>query len=422
MKKILSILLLFCTCLTVASQNIDNGVYQGFKVGKGNKNNPDIINIRANSLSGGVYRFSEGKDKPLNGCYHIIIHRNKYIVANISKGVLEGEWTMYSNGDNIVEKAIFKNGCYDGELVRTYSDSETYSFRNCELQHYIAYHSNGQLKVERTYENGELHGGVKEYDKAGELIKELNFANGKKHGKQLEVSSNGYSTISNYNNDVQIGEFLYKFGNGNVAKRGEYDSNGKKTGKWIDNRENGNPHEETNYKDGEYHGEVKKYTNGKLYHLEEYANGKRHGKDITYYEYPVVREERNYINGERDGAEKYYNNKGELQTEYYYQNGARLSRKEYMSGHGDVGYTESFYQIDKRTGQGNASTSNYIIKEKHYDRNGKLKSLSLRNEKGDMVVVQEYNTAGRVVKTNKDYKKHASITLKEDASGIIDIE
>ena len=423
MGKILKILLFFCVCLPVAAQNIDDGVYQGFKIGKGNKSNvPDIISIQVSSMRGSTSHFSDDKNKPLSGCFHIIIHRNKYIVANISKGVLEGEWTMYAYGDNVVEKAIFRNGCYDGEYVQTYGDREIYTFKNCELQHYIAYYSNGQLKVERIYENGKLHGEVKEYDETGKLIKESNFANGKRHGKQFEVGSNGYSETSSYNNGIQVGEYLAKFGNGDIAEKGEYDSEGKKTGKWIDNRDNGDPHEETNYKNGMYHGEVKKYANGKLYRLEEYVDGEKHGKEIMYYEYPVVREEKNYTNGDLDGAVKYYSNKGELQLEYFYQNGVCLSKKEYILGYGNVGYTESFYQIEKRVGPGSVSTSTYINKEKHYDKNGKLKSLSLRNEKGDMVVVQEYNTAGKVIKTNKNYKKHSSITIKEDASGIIDIE
>ena len=421
MKKILNILLLFCVCLTVAAQNIENGVYQGFKVGKGNKSNaPDIISIQVSSMRGSTSHFLDDKNKPLSGCYHIIIHRNKYIVANISKGVLEGEWTMYAYGDNVVEKAFFKNGCYDGKFVSTYSDHETYTFKNCKLQHFIAYHSNGQLKVERNYENGQLHGEVKEYDDEGKLIKESNFANGKRHGKQLEVRSNGYSIISNYNNGLQVGEYLAKFGNENVSEKGEYDSDGKKIGKWIDNRENGNPHEETNYKDGEYHGEVKKYTDGKLYHLEEYVDGKRHGKDIMYYEYPVVREEKNYINGNLNW-EKYYTNKGELQLAYSYQEGMYI-KTFYSLGYENAGYVESYYKIDKKVGPHSTGTSTYLVKEKVYDKNGKLKSLSLRNEKGDMVVVQEYNTAGKVIKTNKNYKKHSSITIKEDASGIIDIE
>ena len=407
MKKILNILLLICVCLPIAAQDIKDGGYQGFKVGKGN-NTPDIISIRVNSLSGDICRFSEyikNEDKPLTGCYHIIIHRNKYIVANISKGVLEGEWTMYSY-DKVVEKATFKNGCYDGQRVRTYSDREIYTYKDCELQHYIAYHSNEQLKAERAYKNGKLHGEVKEYNEKGELVKEYNFANGKKHGKRVEVGSNGYSTTANYDNDVQVGEYLAVFKNGNISEKGEYDSNGKKTGKWVLGHEDGNLREEAGYKDGKYHGEVRGYHLGKISTVTGYADGKRDGKYFLYYEYPAVREERTYKNGVLNDVSRDYHKNGTLDFETIYDNGDRVIHRSYRSD----GYVESYYKKKE------------VVKTKRYDKDGKLKSLSLINEKGDLVVVQEYDTAEKVVKTNKEYKKHPSITLKEDASGIIDIE
>ena len=392
MKKILNILLFFCSCFPFAmAQDIPDV--------------PDIINIRVKSLSGGVSYFHGDKDKPLNGCYHIIINSNKYAVANISKGVLEGEWTMYSY-DKVVEKATFKNGCYDGQFIRTYSDREVYTFKDCELQHYVAYHPNEQLKVERDYKNGNLHGEIKEYNEKGELVREYNFANGKKHGKRVEVNSDGYSTTANYDNDVQVGEYLAVFKNGNISEKGEYDSNGKKTGKWVLGHEDGNLREEAGYKDGKYHGEVRSYHLGKISTVTGYAEGKRDGKYFLYYEYPAVREERTYKDGVLNDVSRDYHKDGTLDFESIYDNGEKVLHRNYMSD----GYVESYYKKKE------------VVKTKKYDKNGKLKSLSLCNEKGDMVVVQEYNTEGKVVKTNKEYKKHPSITLKEDASGIIDIE
>ena len=118
---------------------------------------------------------------------------------------------------------------------------------------------------------------------------------------------------------------------------------------------------------------------------------------------------------------KYYTDKGELQKTYSYQEGMNIETS-YSPGYENAGYVEEYYKIDKKVGPNSTSTSTYLVKVKHYDKNGKLKSLSLMNEKGVMVVVQEYNASGKATKTNKDYKKHASFTLKEDASGVIDIE
>jgi len=423
MRKVLNILLIFCFCLPLSVQALEEGVYQGFKVKKGSKDIGDIISIKV-SRSSKTYYYSDENDKPLTGCYHIIVNSGKYVVANFSNGTRDGEWTKYMNyssGDKVVEKGFFKNGCYDGEYVESYSDRKIYRFKDCKQQHYIAYHSNGQLETEKFYEEGKLHGKVKEYDKKGELIKESEFVNGKKHGKWLFIGYDGHSTLSHYENDIQVGEYVVTYRNGNIYEKGEYDSAGKKTGLWIRKEENGNLREEQNYLNGEYHGEVKKYNNGKLSRFEEYANGKRHGKDIWYREYPVMREERTYENGEIYGIEKYYYDNGELQLTYYHQEGMYI-KTFYYQGYENAGYTESYYKIDKKVGPNSTATSTYMVKEKEYDKNGKLKSLSLLNEKGQMVVVQEYNTAGKATKTNKDYKKHTSFTLKENDSGIIDIE
>ena len=56
MKKILNILLFFCTCFPFAMAQDNPNI----------PDIPDIINIRVKSLSGGVSYFHSDKDKPLN--------------------------------------------------------------------------------------------------------------------------------------------------------------------------------------------------------------------------------------------------------------------------------------------------------------------------------------------------------------------
>ena len=426
MRKILTIGLFILIVLPAAmAQNIENGAYQGFKIdGRKPDAIPDIIDIHVNSLSGGVSNFSDSDKKPLNGHYHIIIHSAKYITANIARGILEGEWRIFSH-NNIVERGFFKKGSYDGELHKFYSEHEIYKFDNGKILHYIAYHPNGNLKIERRYENGQLHGRVIEYDEDGELRSEVGYLYGKIDGKRIEVvKTNGKVnniTTSHYNSGILEGEYLALYGNNNIREKGSYDAEGKKTGKWITGNEDGTLHEEAGYLQGKYHGERLRYRNGKPSYFEEYAYGRLNGKYIWYDDkYPSVREEKSYKDGHLDGVTKYYYD-GTLQREYIYREGDVIVEKSYIP---DNGYTESFYQITKTsTGRDSYSKSSRIAKMKVYAKNGKLQSLSLLNEKGDMVVVQEYDTSsGKVTKTNKEYKKHSSIKLKEDEFGIIDIE
>lgn len=59
---------------------------------------------------------------------------------------------------------------------------------------------------------------------------------------------------------------------------------GKKEGRWLEYRNNGNLWSEINYKNNKRHGISKSYEdNGNLKHKDNYKNGKRHGKQFYYY-------------------------------------------------------------------------------------------------------------------------------------------
>ena len=142
--------------------------------------------------------------------------------------------------------------------------------------------------------------------------------------------------------------------------------------------------QEDDYLNGQLNGERKMYyDNGNIRSVETYKNNELNGKRIDYDESKRISYEYTYLNGKFDGIYKAYND-GKL-------------------------WRECLYLIGE------------IIREKEY-KNGKINVLRLIDSSGKLVDVQEYDADGNPVKRNKEYKKHASITLKEDASGIIDIE
>ncbi len=383
-------LLLVWVCIPATAQ-MNNGTYQGFKIIK-NQDGPDVISINVLSLGNDVCQFGESESKKmLDGHYHIIIHRNKYVTGNFTKGIANGDWEEFI-GNKLNVKSSYKNGKYDGRVYRygvmgldnKYPAVST--FKDGIIQHKISYHQNGQVYAEIFYdENGWRNGNEITYDKDGNITGDENYLHGKHHGKQMEISTDGYKLTSGYNNGVLTGEYCRLYPNGNVEAKGAYDENGKKAGKWIWGRIDGSISTEANYLNDQLHGEEQiYYESGILQRCAEYTNGKRNGKSIYYRENPhVISEEGMFVDGKHHGEYKIYSY-GKLSEIRVYREDVVVSEKEYVDG--------------------------------------KLRTIRLLDENGSLVNVEQYNNAGKRTYQNTGYKKHVSIKLKESASGVIDVE
>ena len=382
------IILLFISLSAMAQ--VRDGNYKGAKMKNGKIDPTSDVTINVLSLGNGVSIYTESKT-PLDGCYYFEINgRRRTIIANFTKGVPHGEWTDYMY-EKVHQKGMFKNGRYEGELY-TYGYengdvSRIVSYTNGMRLHSIDYHSNGNKKRECYYdENGKIHGEEITYDDTGMVIEEARYSHGMLHGKQMRTSSNGTQEFTTYDNGELVIErdHIQRYANGNKKETGSFDKKNKKTGKWTYWNEDGSIVQEEHYLNGVLDGKKRVYyANENLRSIEEYTNGERNGKRIEYDENRNVSYEYNYLNGVLNGLFKAYN-EGKLWRECLYENGQILREKEY--------------------------------------KNGKINVLRLIDSTGKLVDVQEYDASGNPIKRNKNYKKHASITLKEDASGIIDIE
>lgn len=384
--RLFVIFLLSAHCFLPVMAQVSDGSYKA-----ANEDNPtEIIQITATSLGNGITLYTEGRDyKPLNGSYNFEIHGNRrHISGHFAKGLPEGEWTEYMYSD-VYKKYNFKNGKLDGKTYTFYDDGShrnVSTYKDNKRQHFISYFSNGKIEEEKYFdENEKVHGKVVSYNKEGTLVGEAHFEHGTYHGKTMETDDNGYQTIKNYNHGKLEGDYRRSYSGGTKQEEGKYANEGKKNGKWTIWYENGNIKTVEHYSNGKLDGKKLNYfEEGHLQTEEEYANDKRHGKQIIYDETPgVILSESSYADGELDGESRSYYN-GELWRESFYKNGTMLREKEY--------------------------------------KNGKLNVLRLINNKGEMVDVQEYNSSGKIISRNTAYKKPESIRLKEDASGIIDIE
>ena len=324
-----SILFLFF-CLPMFAQEIESGSYQAFKVDK-NVSTPDLINCYVTDLGNDMKLFTESDNKkPLDGEYHIIISKTRYVIANFKKGYANGDWTRYWYND-VEQKGSFKNGKYDGLYVELKGGGHNeYTFKNGVMQHFISKYSNGQLEQERNYdENGKIHGEIIVYDEKGNIIRKNNYLHGELDGPQMKREGN-YTETYTMKNDKKTGEYCLTYSNGNIGRKGMYDDNGKETGKWYFGRENGNPDRETNYLNGKRNGEEKIYFDeGKVQSSIEYTDDIRNGKCVEYNREPYsISIETTYNNGRRDGECKMYYN-GILDKELTYKDGDVISEKRY---------------------------------------------------------------------------------------------
>ena len=385
--KLTLILTLLVFCFTSTTAQVRDGSYKATK-----SNDPtEIVTITATSLGNGQIFYATATDKtPLEGSYHFEIHGSRrHIEAKFSKGLPQGEWIEYMYSD-IYRKYNFKDGQYHGNNYLYYGDGShrrVSKYKEGILQHDISYFEDGELEEEVFYDkDGKKHGKVVTYFEDGEVSEIANYEHGVLHGTQKKEDENGFKVLKTYNQGNLEGLYLRTYPNGKKQEEGVYDANHKKEGKWTVWYKNGNVKTITHYQNGKLHGEKQTFHEfGNPYLSEEYANDILNGKKIIYDENTpnLIITEMIYANGKLDGESKSYH-EGKLWRESFYKEGKMLREKEY--------------------------------------KNEKLNVLRLIDDNGRMVDVQQYDATGKITNRNKSYKKPVSIQLKEDASGIIDIE
>jgi antitoxin component YwqK of YwqJK toxin-antitoxin module len=160
------------------------------------------------------------------------------------------------------------------------------------------YYSNGQLREEVKYQNGEFHGLYRRWYKNGQLEFEWNFENGERHGLQRNWYKNGQLMCEvTYENGELHGLYRRWYDNGQLM--------------WEENYENGKPH-------GLYR---RWYDNGQLMWEENYENGELHGLQRGWYKNGQLEFEWNFENEERHGLQRRWHENGQLEREENYENG-----------------------------------------------------------------------------------------------------
>ncbi len=326
LKHLLPTVLLLATSLGVSAQK----EYNIEKV--------TVVNLGDGRL---LFRDME-TEKPLEGEHRIIDgYRSEYVLANFKDGLYNGDYKYYKR-NKLVEQKTYKAGVGNGIFRDYHLDGETVKSER-EIKDgkingiHKTYTQQGKLESEKGYSNGQEHGRELRYHyQTGELTTERNYVNGKQDGKQIEhISSNraDYLKISNYKMGVLEGDYSETLKDNNVVRtKGKY-KNGKKEGKWINNRNDGKPEKEITYKNGEQDGETRiYYTDGTIEEVAMYVNGKREGVTKKYdFRSTKLKSEINYKNNKKEGPYKLYTDEGKLREEGRCEDGTEVYRKEYHS-------------------------------------------------------------------------------------------
>lgn len=396
MHKRLLLLTVFLFCILVSSFSqydgsiaVKDGTYKGYRM-KNNQPETEITQVKQISLGNGVQVYMDAeKQNYLNGSYSVFLDGGEslYGVAQFDKGLLHGEYLLYSRG-RLWRKMTYNRGLLEDERYEYFDNGQVESvadYKKSILQQSVRYYSNGQIKEMNSFDEvGLRHGPLILYDSRGVVTKEANYVHGRLHGKSMTHTSAGFQEISHYENGILMGEYQLLYPNGKVKEEGTYDKKNERSGKWTEYTEVGSLKSVSHYEKGELEGSfITYYKEEKIESYREYKQGKEDGKVQEYEENPHrLKSDATYKNGRLDGEYKAYN-EGALWRDCIYKEGKLIFEKQYF--------------------------------------NGKVAILRMMDESGLLVDVRRYDTSGKSVYTNEKYRKHENVRLVEDEFGIIDV-
>lgn len=226
-------------------------------------------------------RFVYEKDTvkaPLEGRVYLIDGMSGYIDAGFKDGYAVGKWNIYKKS-NLIESMFYDDGYLDGEYIELspYGNIRTLGYyrkgkRNGSWDEFyesgdknktctyedgdkilqIYYNTDGSIRSEQEFKNGDKNGVYRLYSYPDHLLKiERNFVDGTLVGKQFiwyTSNLNDYYQYSNYNEFGKLdGDFSEIYiDTKNVKTKGQY-KNGRQMGKWIYGEPNGTIYQQNTY-------------------------------------------------------------------------------------------------------------------------------------------------------------------------------
>jgi antitoxin component YwqK of YwqJK toxin-antitoxin module len=299
---------------------------------------------------------------------------------NYKKGKLVGEQKHYNNKGNLNYKSTLVEITENGKTI------------NVKHGAYVAYHNNGILSQEGSYEYDKKTGLWREYTPTGEVYRETFYKNGKVHGINNTYTNTGKPEIKcEYYEEIVIeGKKITNVYHGikeRYKNNGKLDSKeiyryGKKEGTWESYHPNGNLSMSNVYKNNLQIGKSIAFdTEGNKIYDATYEIIKGDSIDISVksgkeyrWQKNILVFETNYSNGKENGIRKSYYPSGNIasvqtivddllqgESIEYYENGKIKSDRNYSSF-----LTASNEKKVNSTGWCKQSDENGTVQNKYY--------------------------------------------------------
>ncbi|SIS40038.1 Antitoxin component YwqK of the YwqJK toxin-antitoxin module [Zobellia uliginosa] len=197
---------------------------------------------------------------------------------------------------------------------------------------WMAYDSSGRLEFYSTFVMGVGNGKGESYAQDGSVLNTYMYKNGENDGEWTYRNAKGVYKIENYKEGSKEGKWtsITRDSNGKVTSTTtEYYKANQPTGKWERKNGEGKTIWLKVYTGPKSYAETEYFENGKVRSLETYADGKRNGKQESYYANGFKKEESKYDQGLKVMEKKYHDNGKLAFSATYNANGPIGVREEY---------------------------------------------------------------------------------------------
>ena len=274
---------------------------------------------------------------------------------------LDSCWKFYNEDGKLILEVTYRAGKKNGPKT-TYLDKETVleNYRNDIKEGRTRYfYTNGKIKIEIPYVNGQEQGLGKEYDTNGTII-----------------------TLTEYKRGFIVERM----------KINRIDRNNQKQGKWYYFYDSGPVRTEGTFKNNKKNGYFKEFAeNGDLIRVQKYLDDviQPEAEEIRkldiqneYYPTGKIKTVSMFRNGVPEGMKKEFSQDGQIVKSYLYKNGIIVGEGiEKEDGNRD-GLWKDYYTDGKIKAEGNYTNGKQTGEWKFYHPNGQLEQAGKYNKQG----------------------------------------
>jgi len=266
---------------------------------------------------------------------------------------------FYSSG-TISSKGLIKNGKPEG--------------------YWVTFYENGKLKSEGNRNNHQLDSVWKFYNSDGFITSLVEYQSGKKNGYRLNFNKDSIITKEEFFNNDTIELIREFYENGKIKLKLPFE-NGLKNGLYFEYDTLGIEKTWCKYKKGK----AQKISINRFN-----SQGKRSGKWIEF-DNEIIRTETNYFNGLKNGIEKIFDKKGNLKKILKYSNGiiikdvkelVLIEIKNEFSTDGNISKSGSYNENGKPHGIHRVFDENGNVKSSNVFNNGVLTASGVVKKTG----------------------------------------